>query len=839
MIAAGTVAKPTAAMPVWRSSLLRADMEQLPELPLLVILRSLDARSLAAVGAVSTTLRRGVLRLAEAAVRQHVSLAGLPVPVPSPLRCDPALYLLLVEGTSSWLLSKAGAEAGLAAELRDLLFECADSRSVTFALRWPWRGAGSRGGPWDALAEQPPGPCTGLDRVPGALRASLRHHPPLRVLLALLAGAVTLHAPAEAKCAPSAAPPQCAAAGGGTVPGSSSATDTSLLLAAAEALRCVVSAEVDARNASISEMLRPGISALHKAAGYPLSVAAGWVAPHALQAPRGTRDGVTGGAAGPTAATDPPALTRPHGLADPTALAGHSRAGTAEAIGGQDDDVGGTGSGVAAALLESGVLPPLLRAAVALAAAEEPPAAAPTPAVLGTPGGPSPADQTSRILLQLAGVLDDAHAALGVLGTGGRLGHPAVPPVQVVQLVAAGGLVPSRMAQPTDGSLLAHVSPLIGHVAAAGDGRHAAALLGQAGGSALPLLLLGLRSKGILPKTHSAAALALLCQASPDRVAAAIALADERAHRLDASGAEEPAAAIGWRMVGAGVCGAAAALLSLLKLIEPPCNERCSLTLSRPALPLTRELPASALADPTRPPCTTPPPLTHRCALRASQCLEVLLPRLLPRARLGGEMIGAAALLQLLRCVAPAGLCASARAAAGRALACLAPVLSDCAVRLAAAKGAFEPLILALAHTPPPRPPGLFPPAAVPLDWFLVSAVAAAADACSALCDRPAGAEAVLAAGGAPALIALLARRPAAWDSARPAAAAAIAALAAHPEGARALVHAGAPLAIDSVETEAEASSDALRLRVALHAARARLAGRTDGAWHDIHDGIC
>jgi hypothetical protein len=37
---------------------------------------------------------------------------------------------------------------------------------------------------------------------------------------------------------------------------------------------------------------------------------------------------------------------------------------------------------------------------------------------------------------------------------------------------------------------------------------------------------------------------------------------------------EEAAAVVGWRLAGAGVCGAAAALLSLLRLIEPPCNER-------------------------------------------------------------------------------------------------------------------------------------------------------------------------------------------------------------------------------------------------------------------------
>jgi hypothetical protein len=200
-------------------------------------------------------------------------------------------------------------------------------------------------------------------------------------------------------------------------------------------------------------------------------------------------------------------------------------------------------------------------------------------------------------------------------------------------------------------------------------------------------------------------------------------------------------------------------------------------------------------------------------------------------------MIGAAALLELLRCVAPAGLCASARTAAGRALACLAPVLSDGALRLAATKEAFDPLILALAHTPPPRPPGPLPPAAgsFPLDCFVVSAVAAAADACAALTDRPAGAEAVLAAGGAPALVALLGRRSAAWDPARPAAAAAIAALAAHPVGARVLVHAGASLAIAGAEAPA---ANAPRLLLALHAARAKLTGRTDGAWHDIDDGI-
>jgi hypothetical protein len=545
-------------------------MEQLPELPLLFILRSLDARSLAAVGAVSTTLRPWVLRLAEAAMRKRVCLAVLPVPIPSPLRCDPALCLLLVEETSAWLLSKAGAAAGLAAELRDVLFEFADTSSITLALRWPWKGAGSREAPWGkGLAAQPGGADTRLDRVPAALRASLRHHPPLRVLLALLAGAVTLHTPAATGCAPTAAPPPC----GGPVPGPSvpssgqkRAPDTSLLLAAAEALRCVVCAEVDTRNASISERLQPGISALHKAAGYPLSArgdwAAPWLAAHALQGE--TRGGNSGGVGGQLSPPDQPPQTHP-----PRAGPSVAQASGAPPSG-PDTDAGGAGT-VAAALLESGILPPLLRAAVALAAAEEQTtddATARPPPESGSAGVPAHADQTGRTLLQLAGALDDAHAALGVLGTGGVLGHPTLHPDELAELVAAGGLIPSRMAQPTDGSLLAHVSPLIGHVAAASDGRHAAALLRQAGGSALPLLLLGLRCTGILPKAHSAASLAMLCQARPDAVADAIACAG--GHHAP----PEDAAAVCWRMAGAGVCGAAAALLSLIKLIEPPCNER-------------------------------------------------------------------------------------------------------------------------------------------------------------------------------------------------------------------------------------------------------------------------
>jgi len=243
--------------------------------------------------------------------------------------------------------------------------------------------------------------------------------------------------------------------------------------------------------------------------------------------------------------------------------------------------------------------------------------------------------------------------------------------------------------------------------------------------------------------------------------------------------------------------------------------------------------------------------------MRAAQCLAVLLPRLLPRIRLGASRLGATALLELLRCVAPAGLCASARAAAARALTSLAPLLSDEALAMAAEQDAFESLVLALAHAPVQRAAAAqwahggspLPHQQPRLDWFEVSAVAAAADACAALCERPAGASALLAAGAAPALVRLLGRRSPAWFPSRLCAAVAIGALGAHADGARVLLHAGAADAVEAVaaafaehaaeDVAARVAAGAPQLYTALQAARAKLAAcKGESAWHNIADGI-
>jgi len=509
----------------------------LDELALLLVLRELDARSLAAMGAVSAALRPAVQRLSGEAVRQRV--AGLPAPLPTPLRCEPALALLLVEETSAWLQSSAGA-ADLS--LHSLLFF--ESKDTTTAFRWPWKSATSLVTPVD-LSGAGSEACAAGGPL-RMLRGSLRQHSPLVVLLALLGGAVTLHE-AEAAAALEASPPPPQGGSGSDSPETAPQSPAtrrarrlahpSLLLTVAEALRGLVCAAVDARNASLSERLRPGTSA---------------------------------GSSAPPAAVGTPASAS-------DALATAAKAAAVPPV------------AVALAMLESGVLPPLLRSAVALALAQ----GAPASTVLPAPGYPTLPlleqiqDQMNSTLLLIASALDDAHAVLGALGGAGATLHPTLPSADVAGLVAAGGLLSSRMAQPTDGSLLGHIAPLIGFVAAAEGGRRAAQLLEQAGGSALPLLLLGLRAKGILPRAHSAAALALLCEAQPDAVAGAIGRADEAAQAADEAADGGVAAArgcrrrrgdeeAGWRLAGAGVCGSAATLLSLMKLIKPPCNERCA-----------------------------------------------------------------------------------------------------------------------------------------------------------------------------------------------------------------------------------------------------------------------